>query len=60
MADNIEVPFDEDLATLVGYGSLSATEAIQLQTLREVQSISDTRNDVKKNKPTIVPTVRKR
>ena len=60
MADNIEVPFDEDLAQLVGGGGLSASEAIQLQTLREVQSISDTKNDSKKNKPVIVATVRNR
>lgn len=60
MAEQIEVGFDEDLTPLVASGQLSPTEAIQIQTLREVQAIADARDDSKKNKPVIVATVRKR
>ena len=60
MAEKIEVSFDEDLTSLVGGGGLSASEALQIQTLREVQAIADAKDDSKKNKPVIVATVRRR
>lgn len=60
MAEKIEVSFDEDLTSLVSGGGLSAAEAIQIQTLREIQDLADRKGDSKKNKPMIVATVRNR